>query len=114
VWRIPTSRLSRMSLDRRDGFPESFDACYLEIGDSELDRAHLVVDQITPLLKSDAEILLASFNEHWVSGAEGFAEKIGNGVLPIFHRLDITPAEMHLVAWSRWRWSANSRLLRLA
>ena len=25
VWRIPMSRLSRMSLDRWDGFPESFD-----------------------------------------------------------------------------------------
>src|SRR6516165_2486968 len=114
VWRIPMSRLSRMSLDRRDGFPESFDACYLEISDSEVDRAHLFVDQIIPLLKSDAEILLASFNEHWFSGAEGFAEKIGNGVPPIFHRLDVTLAETRLVAWSRWRWSANSRLLRLA
>jgi hypothetical protein len=113
VWRIPMSRLSRMSLDRRDEFPESFDACYLEIGDSEVDRAHLLVDQITLLLKSDAEILLASFNEQWFLGAEGFAEKIGNGVPPIFHRLDIAPAEMCLVAWSRWRWSANSRLLRL-
>ena len=113
VWRIPISRLSRMSVDRRDEFPERFDACYLEIGDSEVDHAHLVVDQITPLLKSDAEILLASFNEHWFSGAEGFAEKIGNGVPPIFHRLDITLAETRLVAWSRWRWAANSRLLRL-
>jgi 2-polyprenyl-3-methyl-5-hydroxy-6-metoxy-1,4-benzoquinol methylase len=103
-----------MSLDRRDGFPESFDACYLEISDSEVDRAHLFVDQIIPLLKSDAEILLASFNEHWLSGAEGFEEKIGNGVPPIFHRLDVTLAETRLVAWSRWRWSANSRLLRLA
>jgi 2-polyprenyl-3-methyl-5-hydroxy-6-metoxy-1,4-benzoquinol methylase len=114
VWRIPMSRLFRMSVDRRDEFPEKFDACYLEIGDSEVDRAHLVVDQVTPLLKSDAEILLASFNEHWFSGAEGFAEKIGNGVPPIFHRLDVTLAETRLVAWSRWRWSANSRLLRLA
>jgi hypothetical protein len=114
VLRIPMSRLSRMSLDRRDELPESFDACYLEIGESEIDRAHLVVDQITPLLKSDAEILLTSFNEHWFSGVDGFAEKIGNGVPTIFHRLDITPAEMHLVAWSRWRWAANSRLLRLA
>jgi len=114
VWRIPMSRLSRMSFDRRDGFPETFDACYLEISDSEVDRAHLFVDQITPLLKSDAEILLASFNEHWFSGAEGFAEKIGNGVPPIFHRLDVTLAETRLVVWSRWQWSANSRLLRLA
>src|SRR6516165_4756341 len=112
--RIPMSRLSRMSLDRRDEFPESFDACYLEIGASEIDRAHLVVDQITPLLKSDAEILLTSFNEHWFSGAGGFAEKVGSGMPTIFHRLDITLAEMHLVAWSRWRWAANSRLLRLA
>src|SRR6202008_2899183 len=49
----------------------------------------------------------------WVSGAEVFAEKVGNGLPPIFHRLDITLSEMQLVAWSRWRWAANARLLRL-
>jgi 2-polyprenyl-3-methyl-5-hydroxy-6-metoxy-1,4-benzoquinol methylase len=93
---------------------DGFDACYLEIVDSELDRAHLVVDQIVPLLGPDGEILLASHNERWFSGAEVFAEKLGNGLPPIFHRLDITLSEMQLVSWSRWRWAANARLLRLA
>jgi 2-polyprenyl-3-methyl-5-hydroxy-6-metoxy-1,4-benzoquinol methylase len=114
VRRIPISRLTRASLDLADTAEDRFDACYLEIGDSELDRAHLVVDQIVPLLGPDAEILLTSYNERWFSGAEVFAEKLGNGLPPIFHRLDITLSEMRLVSWSRWRWAANTKLLRLA
>jgi 2-polyprenyl-3-methyl-5-hydroxy-6-metoxy-1,4-benzoquinol methylase len=114
VRRIPISRLPRANLDLIDTAEDRFDACYLEIGDSDLDRAHLVVDQIVPLLRPDAEILLASYNERWVSGAEVFAEKVGNGLPPIFHRLDVTLSEMQLVAWRRWRWAANARLLRLA
>jgi 2-polyprenyl-3-methyl-5-hydroxy-6-metoxy-1,4-benzoquinol methylase len=114
VRRISISRLPRASLELTEAAQERFDACYLEIGDSDLDRAHLVVDQIIPLLKPDAEILLASYNERWFSGAEVFAEKVGNSLPPIFHRLDITLSEMRLVAWSRWRWVANARLLQLA
>jgi 2-polyprenyl-3-methyl-5-hydroxy-6-metoxy-1,4-benzoquinol methylase len=114
VRRIPISRLPRANLDLTDTAEDRFDACYLEIGDSDLDRAHLVVDQIVPLLRPNAEILLASYNERWVSGAEVFAEKVGNGLPPIFHRLDVTLSEMQLVAWRRWRWAANARLLRLA
>jgi 2-polyprenyl-3-methyl-5-hydroxy-6-metoxy-1,4-benzoquinol methylase len=114
VRRIPISRLPRASFDLTDAAEDRFDACYLEIGDSELDRAHLVVDQIAPLLGPHADILLASYNERWSSGAEVFAEKAGNGLPPIFHRLDLTLSEMQLVAWSRWRWAANARLLRLS
>jgi 2-polyprenyl-3-methyl-5-hydroxy-6-metoxy-1,4-benzoquinol methylase len=114
VRRIPISHLPRAGGDLTDPAEDRFDACYLEISDSELDRAHLVVDQIIPLLRPNAEILLTSYNERWFSGAEVFAEKVGNGLPPIFHRLDITLSEMQLVAWSRWRWAANARLLQLA
>ena len=114
VRRISVSRLARFNPDLTDEAGDRFDACYLEIRDAEFDRAHLLVDQLVPLLRPDAEILLASYNERWFSGAELFAEKIGNGIPPVFHRFDITLSEMQLVAWSRWRWVANARLLRLA
>src|SRR5712691_829188 len=64
VTRIPMSRLLKPNLDQSNEFRASFDACYLEITDREVDRAHVVVDQIIPMLKSDAKILMSSFNEH--------------------------------------------------
>jgi methyltransferase family protein len=114
VTRIPMSRLLKPYLDQSSELRARFDACYLEITDREFDRTHLVIDQIIPLLKSDAEILVASFNELWSSGAEAFGEKLTSGAPQFFHRLDLSLEELSLVAWSRWRWSANSRLLRLA
>ncbi len=111
--RIPMSRLLRLDLERSDEFRTRFNACYLEITDREMDRVHLVIDQIMPLLKSSAEILLASFNDHWFSGAEAYGETITNSAQQIFHRLDLALADMRLVSWGRWRWSANAKLLRL-
>jgi Methyltransferase domain len=113
VQRIPMSRLLRLDLERSDEFRSRFDACYLEVTDREIDRAHLVIDQMMPLLKSNAEILLVSFNDHWLAGAEAYGEKITDSAQQIFHRLDLSLADMRLVSWSRWRWSANARLLRL-
>ncbi len=113
VHRIPMSRLLRLNLERGDELRGRFDACYLEITDREIDRAHLVIDQIVPMLKFDTDVLLVSFNDHWVSGAEAFGENVTNSVQQIFHRLDLSLTEMRLVAWSRWRWSANGKLLRL-
>jgi hypothetical protein len=114
VTRIPMSRLLKPHLDQSNEFRASFDACYLEVTDWDVDRAHGVFDQIIPMLKSDAEILVSSFNEHWSSGADVFGKKMTSGALQFFHRLDVSLEELSLMAWSRWRWSANSRLLRLA
>jgi hypothetical protein len=113
VHRIPLSRLLRLNLERSEELRDRFDACYLEITDREIDRAHLVIDQIVPMLKDDTDVLLVSFNDHWVIGAEAFGENVTNSVQRIFHRLDLSLTEMRLVAWSRWRWSANGKLLRL-
>jgi 2-polyprenyl-3-methyl-5-hydroxy-6-metoxy-1,4-benzoquinol methylase len=114
VLRIPVSRLARASLELNDASEDGFNACYLELGDAELDRAHLVIDQVIQFLTPDSEILLASYNERWSSGPEVFADKIGTGIPPIFHRFDIALSEMQLVVWRRWRWAANARLLRMA
>jgi 2-polyprenyl-3-methyl-5-hydroxy-6-metoxy-1,4-benzoquinol methylase len=114
VLRVPVSRLMGARLDLIDMSENGFDACYLELGDAEFDRAHLVVDQVARLLRPNAEILLASYNERWLSGAEVFADKISNGIPPIFHRFDLVPSAMQLVVWRRWQWAANARLLRMA
>jgi hypothetical protein len=114
VMRIPMSRLLSPHFDQLGEFRSNFDACYLEVTEREIDRAHMVIDQIIPMLKSDAEILVTSFNEHWSSGAEAFGEEMTRGAVQFFRRLDVSLEELSLMAWSRWRWSANSRLLRLA
>jgi hypothetical protein len=111
--RIPLSRLLRFELDHGDDLRDRFTACYLEITDREIDRLELVIDQIIAALTPSAEILLASFNDHWLSGAEAYGDKITNAGLQIVRRLDLSLAEVRLVACRRWRWAANAKLLQL-
>jgi 2-polyprenyl-3-methyl-5-hydroxy-6-metoxy-1,4-benzoquinol methylase len=89
VRRIPVSRLARFNLDLTDEAADRFDACYLEIRDAELDRAHLLVDQLVPLLRPDAEILLASYTR------QGPARSAAPGqiVSSVFLRLRVAPED---------------------
>jgi hypothetical protein len=113
ILRIPISRLLRPDPERSSELQGTFDACFLEITDLELDRAHLFIDRITPLLKPDANVLVVSFNGQWFSGAEAFAAKFANNAQRILRHRDLALESMRLVVSSRWCWIANRTLIRL-
>jgi len=86
----------------------------LEITDLEVDRTHLLIDQIVPLLKPNANILVVSFNGQWSSGAGAFAGRFANNAQRFLHHRNLALESMRLVVSSRWCWIANRTLIRLA
>src|ERR1700730_5228537 len=114
ILRIPISRLLRPDPGRVAELHETFSNCFLEITDLEVDRTHLLIDQIVPLLKPNANILVISFNGQWSSGADAFAGRFANNAQRFLHHRKLALESMRLVVSSRWCWIANRTLIRLA
>src|SRR5262249_26803727 len=102
--RTPASRLLRVDYQLPDEGRGPFSACLLEITDDEVDRLHVVVDQVVRLLEPGAEILVVGFNPRWGVGRRTFGEKLTVNVQQFFHRLDVSLEEINILAASQWRW----------
>jgi 2-polyprenyl-3-methyl-5-hydroxy-6-metoxy-1,4-benzoquinol methylase len=111
--RTPTPRLLRTDFTLPDEVAGPFSACLLEITVDEVERIHLIVDQVVRLLEPGAVILVVGFNPRWNVGAEVFGQKLTVNVQQFFHRLDVSLEDIRLLAAARWRWSANGNLLEL-
>lgn len=111
--RIPISRLLKGEIEREPSHHAAYDLCVLELSEDEFEQADAILGAIRQALKAGAHVFVISFNHHWFSEPERFAQLFAANALR-FLQPEFAAEETALLSASALRWKVNQKLLQLA
>lgn len=110
--RIPLRRLLGQLLVA-EMVPDKFDACFLELTETDFGNGDKIVDLIVPLLRPGAPVLVLALNRRWRDTPAVFG-RTSSANAAHFLRADLWPEEIRFASAGKLRWWLNGACAQMS